>query len=209
VTPRPRDRAASSCSRLVALGGAALLGACAGLTPPPAGAPERARAARTYSASVRVSLETKALRGRARAIVAFARPDALRLELPGPAGVRCIAVAAGPRLSAVFPGERARWEGASTAEEMEDLLGVRLAPSELMDLLVGVPSPRVEDYRASWGEKLPRKLSATLVDGSRIKAEVETADLDPDLPAAAFEDPPSAGYRLVDAAEARRLLGIR
>jgi len=207
--PWPRRRAASTWSLLVALGVTGLLSACAGVTPPPAGALERARAARTYSASIRVSLKSPTLRGRARAIVAFARPDALRLEIPGPGGARCIAVAAGPRLSAVFPAERARWEGMSTAEEMEALLGVRLAPPELMDLLVGVPSKRFADYRASWGERLPRRLSATLDDGSRIEAVVDAADLDPDLPAAAFEEPPSAGFRTVDAAEARRLLGIR
>lgn len=196
-------------ARLVALVGAGLLAACAGLTPPPAGAPERARAARTYSASLRVSLKSATLRGRARAVIAFSRPDALRLELPGPTGVRCVTVAAGARLTAVFPADRARFEGGSTAEEMEALLGVRLTPGELMDLLVGVPSPRVTDYRASWGERLPRRLSATLDDGSRIEAVVESAELDPELPAAAFEEPGSAGYRRVEAAEARRLLGIR
>jgi hypothetical protein len=179
------------------------------MVPPPAGAPERARAASTYSASVRVSLKSPTLRGRARALVAFSRPDALRLELPGPTGARCIAVARGPRLVAVFPGERAVWQGGASASDMEALLGVRLSPAELMDLLTGTPSGRLADYRASWGDRLPRRLEATLKGGSRIEVVVESADLDPPLPGAVFELPASAGYRMVDATEARRLLGIR
>ncbi len=188
---------------------AGLLAGCAGFVPPPPGAPERARAARTYSASLRVSLESPTLRGRARALVAFARPDSLRLELPGPTGARCIAVANGPTLVAVFPAERAVWRGAATAEEMKSLLGVRLAPVELMDVLVGVGGPRLRAYRASWGEAVPRRLEATLDDGSRLTAIVDSADLEPDLPPAAFAEPESAGWRNVEAREARRLLGIR
>lgn len=188
---------------------AGLLAGCAGIVPPAPGAPERARAARTYSASLRVSLESPTLRGRARALVAFARPDSLRLELPGPTGARCIAVANGPALVAVFPAERAVWRGAATAEEMEALLGVRLTPAELMDLLVGVGGPRLRGYRASWGGAVPRRLEATFDDGSRLTAIIESADLEPDLPKAAFDEPESAGWRNVEAREARRLLGIR
>jgi hypothetical protein len=78
-----------------------------------------------------------------------------------------------------------------------------------MDLLVGTPSARVRDYRARWGPSLPRELQATLPDGGRLKVTVESADLDPDLPEAAFAEPASEGYRAVDAAEARRLWGAR
>jgi outer membrane lipoprotein-sorting protein len=156
-----------------------------------------------------VSLKGPALRGRARALVAFSRPDALRLELPGPTGARCLAVARGEHVVAVFPAGRAVWEGAATASGMEALLGVRLSPAALMDLLVGSPKEGVSDYRAAWGDLLPRRVEATLGDGTRIEVVVESADLDPQLPAAAFEPPRSDGYRTVDAAEARRLLGIR
>jgi hypothetical protein len=191
------------------LAGLVPLAACATLVPPRPGALERAQGARTYSASLRVSLKSPTLRGGSRAILAFTRPDALRLELPGPSGVLCIAVARGPVLTAVFPASRAVWEGASTAEEMEALLGVRLSPSELMDLLTGVAPPGVTEYRASWGPDVPTRVFATLHDGSRLEARVESADLAPTLPAAAFEPPPRAGYRRVTADEARRLLGIR
>ena len=34
--------------------------------------------------------------------------------------------------------------------ELLALLGVELSPPELMDLLVGVPSPRLRSYRARW-----------------------------------------------------------
>lgn len=188
---------------------AGFLAGCAGIVPPPQGALERARAARTYSASLRVSLQSPTLRGRARALVAFARPDSMRLELPGPTGARCIAVANGPTLVAVFPAERAVWRGAATAEEMEALLGVRLSAAELMDVLVGVGGPQLRSYRASWGEAVPRRLEATLHDGSRFTAVVESADLGPDLPPAAFDEPQTAGFRSVPPGEARRLLGIR
>jgi hypothetical protein len=141
--------------------------------------------------------------------VAFARPDKLRIEIPGPLGARCIAVADGESLSAVFPAERAAWRSSATAAEMESLLGVRLTPEELMDLLVGSPSSGIAQYRASWGADHPVRFEATLSDGSRLEAKIESADLDPEVAAAAFEPPASPGYREVDAAEARRLLGIR
>lgn len=163
----------------------------------------------TYSANVRVSLKSPTLRGRARALVAFSRPDALRLELPGPTGARAIAVARGNDMVAVFPGERAVWQGAATALEMEALLGVRLSPSDLMDLLTGTPVAHLRDFRVRWGDPLPRRLEATLEDATRIEVVVESADLDPPLPSAAFDPPRSAGYRVVDAPEARRLMGIR
>ena len=193
----------------VALLVAGLTAGCAPTLAPRPGAPERARAARTYSATLRVSLASPTLRGRARALMAFARPDSLRLEVPGPAGARCIAVARGPSLVAVFPAERAVWRGAATAPEMEALLGVRLTPVELMDVLVGVGGPRLVAYRASWGDALPRRIEATLEDGTRLTATIEAADLEPDLPPAAFDEPESTGFRVVLAAEARRLLGIR
>lgn len=188
---------------------AGLAAGCAGVVAPPPGAPERARAARTYSASLRVSLTSPTLRGGTRALVAFERPDSLRLEVPGPTGARCIAVARGLSLVAVFPAERAVWRGAATASEMEALLGVRLAPSELMDVLVGAGTPRLLAYEASWGGTVPRRIKATLDDGTRLTAAVESADLGLELAKAVFDEPMSVGWRIVDAAEARRLLGIR
>jgi len=75
-----------------------------------------------------------------------------------------------------------------------------------MDLLTGVPSARLRSYRARWGAALPRQIDATLPDGARLKATVEDAE----APAAtlgesAFTEPPHAGYRTVDADEARSL----
>jgi hypothetical protein len=182
---------------------------CARFVPAPPGAPEKARAASTYSASLRVSLKSKELRGRTRALVAFSRPDKLRIEVPGPLGARCIAVADDKSLAAVFPSDRAVWKGSATPDEMEALLGVHIAPAELMDLLVGSPPSRITDYRASWGRDHPVRFEATLDDGSRLEAIVESADLDPAVAEAAFQLPRHDGFREVDATEARRLLGIR
>jgi hypothetical protein len=183
-----------------------LISACATVPlPPPADVAARARDAASYSARLRVSLKGPGLRARTPALVAFRRPDGLRIEVPGPAGPRLIAVARGGRLVAVFPGERAVYAGEARASQLEALLGVALDPAELMDLLVGVPSPRLKRYVAAWGPALPRRIEATLPDGGTLKATVEDPEMGTALLDAAFAEPPHEGYRSVDAEEARRL----
>jgi hypothetical protein len=141
--------------------------------------------------------------------VAFRRPASVRLEIPGSAGARLVAVVRGDRLTATFPAHRAVLESAATAADFDALLGVALDPVELMDVLVGVAPPRLRSYRAGWGERLPERIEAVLPDGTRLKATIEEAELGVPLPPAVFEFPPHRGYRSVDAAEARRLLGGR
>lgn len=196
--------------RVAGLGVALLLSAgCATLEPPRPGAPEAARQASTYSASLRVSLKGPTLRARTAAIVAFRRPDALRVEVPGPTGPRLVAVTRAERLTAVFPGSRAVFRAAATPDSFEALFGIGLDPGELMDLLVGRPSPRLRRYEAGWGVALPRTIRATLPDGGRLSVSVDDAETGAALPAAAFEAPAAEGYRVVDADEARRLWGAR
>lgn len=181
-------------------------GCASGFAPPPAGAPERARGEATYSASLRVSLRGPEMRARTRAIVAFRRPDSLRVEVPGPAGgTRTVAVASAGRLTAVFPGDRAVFRADADAASFASLFGLPLAPSEIMDLLVGTPSPRLRAYRASWGPVLPQAIDTTLPDGGRLRLTVEDAGTGVDLAALAFEEPPHDGYREVTADEARGL----
>jgi hypothetical protein len=182
---------------------------CASLAPPAPGAPERARAATTYSASLRVSLRGPELRARTAAIVAFRRPDALRVEVPGPTGPRVVAVAREGRLAAVFPTSRSAFRAEATSASFESLFGLALGPGELMDLLVGVPSPRLRAYEAGWAGDLPRTIVAVLPDGGRLKVDVDAAQTDIHLAERAFEAPPAAGYREVDAEEARRLWSAR
>ena len=188
---------------------ALLAGGCASAALPPPAVREEARAAPTYSGRLRISLKGPALRARTRALVAFRRPDALRIEIPGPTGARLVAVARGGALAAVFPGDRAVFLGDATPAELDALLGVGLAPEEVIDLLVGVGSPRLRSYRARWGSALPAQIEATLPDGSRLEAKVEDAEAGLALPPAAFAEPPHAGYRRVSAPEARRLWGAR
>ena len=183
--------------------------ACATARLPPPGVAESAAAAASWSASARVSVKGSDLRGRSRALIAFRRPDALRIEIPGPAGARLVAVVREGRLTAVLPGDRAVLESAATAEELESLLGVALSPPELMDVLVGKAPPGLREYEASWGDTLPRRVRAVLADGTRLDARLDEAEKDVALPEAAFDPPPHPGYRPVDAAEARRLLGGR
>lgn len=190
---------------LIAVGGPFCSG-CASAPPTPA--PDlisRIQATRSISARLRLSLKGPELRGRAGVLLGFERPDALRVEIPGPAGARLIAVTRNGRLAAAFPGDHAFFESAATPEALDALLGVGLAPNEVMDLLVGVPSPRLRAYRARWGLLGPRNIEATLPDGARLKVTVEDADFAARLPPEAFADPPHPGYRSVDIAEARSL----
>src|SRR5688500_677860 len=168
--PRTRGRKAL----LLFLSGS-LLGCAARMAPPLPETAEAARRASSYSGALRVSLKGPALRARTRALVAFARPDGLRIEVPGPTGPRVVAVARGGRFWAVFPADRAVYEGEATAEALESLLGVALTPAEVMDVLVGVRPARVSDYQAGWDARVPRRIVATLPDGARLSITVDEA----------------------------------
>jgi hypothetical protein len=78
-----------------------------------------------------------------------------------------------------------------------------------MDLLVGRPPSRVRAYEARWRGPLPARVTATLPDGGRLRVTVDEADAGAALPDAAFDEPPHAGYRTIEAQEARRLWGGR
>lgn len=214
MRPRGRSRPSSSTSshprpEAAAFAALVLLAGCASARPPAPGVAEQARVALTWSGSLRVSVSGKDLRGRSRALVAFRRPDAMRLEIPGPAGARLVAVARANRLTAVLPAERARLESAASAADFEALVGVPLAPAELMDVLLGTAPPRARRYEADWGRALPRRVRAELEDGTRLDARVDEAEAGVELPPAAFDPPRCEGCRAIDADEARRLLTAR
>ena len=101
------------------------------------------------------------------------------------------------------------FEGRPTEADFAALLGVPLTAPEVMDLLVGVPSPRLRAYEARWRAHLPGKVTATLPDGGRLTVNVDEVDKDTDLPDGAFAEPPHEGYRLVTAAEARGIWSAR
>jgi hypothetical protein len=206
---RPRSSGRSPHPLLVLAVALAAARCAAPLAVPPATVVDQARRVGSYSASVDVSLRGRDVRARTRALVAFRRPSDLRIELPGPTGVRLVAVAHGGRLWAVFPADRAVFAGAARAEDLESLLGVALAPSEVIDLLTGVASPRLRAYRARWGAALPRQIDATLPDGARLKVTVADADAPAALGEAAFAEPPHEGYRMIDADQARALWSRR
>ena len=209
--PRSSDPSRARRPRLILLLAVGAGASCAApLAIPPAAVVEQARVVPSYSARLDVSLRGPELRARTRVLLAFRRPDALRIELPGPTGARLIAVTRGERLWAVFPAERAVYSGAARAEDLASLLGVALAPSEVMDLLTGVPTARLRSYRARWGAALPRQIDATLPDGARLKATVEDVEAPATtLGETAFTEPPHAGYRSVDADQARALWSAR
>jgi hypothetical protein len=120
-------------------------------------------------------------------------------------GPRLVAVARKEALVAVFPEERAVFRAGAAASDMQALFGVALSPSELFDLLVGVPAKSLKRYEVRWGPALPREVRAILPDGGKLVAKVADAEVDAALPDAAFADPPHEGFRDVDAGEARRL----
>ena len=165
----------------------------------------RAKQAATYSGEVRLSLDGPLLRARTPVLVGFRRPEALRIEVPGPGSARLIAVARDGRFVAVFPGQKAFFDGEASPEVLEALFGVALAPAEVMDLLVGVGGPRVRDYRADWGPAFPERIEAILPDGGKLKLKIVAADFGPDLLDEAFAPPAHDGFRRVSADEARTL----
>ena len=201
----------ASSRRSVAVGLAASLtvAGCASARLPAPEVRESARATTVYTA--RLSVHFAGPRGRARATVlaAFARPDSLRIEVPGPGGARVVVVAAAGRLTAVFPGERTVFEGRSTMEDVEAVLGVALTPEEIMDLLVGVPGPRIADARVTWGERYPRRVSGRLADGTSLVVKAQAIQSPETLSASAFAAPPHPGYRAIDADEAREMWARR
>ena len=190
---------------------AALLGGGCGarFTVPDPATVAAAAATQTYSAELRIALDGPTLRARTPVLIAFRRPDALRIEVPGPAGPRLVAVADGGRLWAAFPGDRAFFSGRATEADFEALLGVALTPEEVIDLLVGRPPARVRAYEARWRGTLPARIKSTLPDGRRLTVTVDEAEAGAALPDQAFAEPPHEGYRTITAGEARRLWGGR
>ena len=156
-----------------------------------------------------MSLRGPELRARTPALIGFERPDALRIEIPGPTGARLVAVVRDGRLVAVFPGDRAFFEGRATESELESLLGIKLTPAEVMDVLVGSGSPRLRAYDVRWGPTLPRELKAVLPDGAQLTVRVEEAEAGLALPPQAFTVPAHEGYRTLDREEARSLWSRR
>ena len=163
------------------------------------------RGAHSYAGSLRVSVDGPELRGRAAVVLAARRPDALRVELPGPRGPRLVVVARDGRLCAVFPADRAVLRSPATADDLRQLLGVALDPAGVLDLLLGLPPADARDVRLEWGPQLPRRVRARLPDGGRVDIRVDGAELGANLASAAFEEPPTGGFREIDPAEARRL----
>lgn len=200
ATPASRSLAAAGLALVVAA-----FAGCATLRPAPPGAAESLRAAATFTGRLRVSVRRHGLRGGVTALVGYRRPDALRVEIPGPMGARLIAVARDGRLTAVFPAERAVYEGPATDAGMEALLGIALTPQEVIALLSAQWSPRLRYFRVGWGPVLPSRLIAGLPDGTRLQVDVQEGEAGVEIPARAFDTPEHVGYRAIDVDEARSL----
>jgi hypothetical protein len=78
----------------------------------------------------------------AKLVVIFRRPSELRVELVGAFGsTRWVAVAGASGITAYFPGRREYLKEEDTPEVVGRLLGLRLAPEEVMAVLSGVGLP--------------------------------------------------------------------
>jgi len=179
---------------------------CASFPQAPKDVQERARAQRIFSAELSVRVSGDSVRGRAQTLVAFARPSSLRVEIPSPTGLRLVVVTKEGALTAVFPKAQALYSGPATPETLGALLGIALAPGEIMDLLVGAAPLRLRDVRVAWGASLPERVEATLPDGTRLSARVRSPETPEALPPTAFEAPVRPSYRSVSLEEARDLL---
>jgi hypothetical protein len=184
-----------------------VLGArCAGRSAAPS--PDVADAARvltSYSANLAVKMGGRKHAPRSTVMVGFRRPDRLRIEMPGPGGARLILVARNDVVTAVFPKSRAVFEGKADRQVLGDITGVALAPTDVMDFLVGVQPPSVTEYSASWGPVLPKQVKGKLEDGTHLDVKVNEPSPGATLAERAFEPPPHERYRRIDAAEAREL----
>ena len=131
----------------------------------------------SYSARLRVTrCGGKDLRARTPVLLAFRRPGRPADRGPGAQRrARDRGRARGPAVGGLPLASARVYSGAAQPTDMESLLGVALAPAEVMDLLTGVACPRLLSYRARWGAALPRQIEATLPDGARLKATVEDA----------------------------------
>jgi hypothetical protein len=196
-----------AASALAAATAALSFGCASAFLPPPQHVLDNARATRTFSAELRVSLKGPTLRARTRALIAFQRPDAVRLEVPGPGGLRLVAVTRLGTLWAVFPKEQSFYSGPAEPEELEALLGISLSPAELMDVLVGTGSPRLLSYRTRWGSAYPSEVQATLPDGARLRVWIKRPLAGEPIPERAFEPPFHEGWLRLEADEARQMWG--
>jgi hypothetical protein len=116
-------------------------------------------------------------------IFGAARPDSLRLEIPGGGGLRFLLVAKDGRLRADLPGDDAMFEGNATREVMNSLFGVDLAPKDLVDAILGSPTDSLE---VNWRfeNSLPSQVVMTGPNRTRLTLNLEDPEIETPRPAA-------------------------
>lgn len=118
----------------------AILTGCAGQTPPVTSAVDTQGAARGYRALFRGRVTGSEGKTRFRMAAALAPPDSVRLEFfPPIGGARLIIASDGVTTTALMPADRIYVRQPTTAEGMEQLLGLPLVGGSLIALLTGQP----------------------------------------------------------------------
>lgn len=148
-------------------------------------------------------------RGRFRTdvLIGVARPDRVRVEIAAATGPRFVLVAAGGRVTADYPAERARFEGSSSAETFGELFGVGISAEALCRVLLG---GETRDAVVSWrfDRGLPASARVQLSTGERLDLSLEAPELR-EAGATAFTVGEDPRLEPVDAATMSRLLGLR
>jgi outer membrane biogenesis lipoprotein LolB len=144
----------------------------------------RLRQAEGLSASGRLTLQGPKGKFSARIVFGVARPESLRIEIPGGAGLRFLLVTRNGRLRADLPGDDAMFEGASSREVMNGLFGIDLAPKDLVDAILGSPNGALE---VAWrfDRSLPSEVTIAGANRTRLTLNVDEPQI---------EAPPSGAF---------------
>jgi hypothetical protein len=135
------------------------------------------------SASGKITLSGPKGKFSARVVFGVARPDALRIEIPGGTGLRFLLVAKEGILRADLPGDDAMFEGPGTREVMNGLFGIDLSPADLVRAVLGPPPPSME---VGWrfAKTLPAQVSIRGSNQTRLSITLDDAEVEAPKPRA-------------------------
>ena len=156
----------------------------------------RLRQAEGLSASGRITLEGPKGRFSARIVFGVARPESLRIEIPGGAGLRFLLVTRNEKLRADLPGDDAMFEGAASREVMNGLFGIDLAPQDLVEAILGSPGGSLA---VGWRfeRSLPTRVTIEGANRTRLTLDIDEPEIEAPRPGAFdFGPPRSRAWRL-------------
>jgi hypothetical protein len=165
------------------------------------------RAAPGLVASGQLGISGPRGRFRTDVLIGVARPDRIRIEIASATGPRFVLVAGSGRVTADYPGERARFTGPSDAATIGAVFGASISARDLAEVLLGGEAP---DAAVAWrfDGGLPAGARVRLNTGERLDLSLASPELR-EATAGAFEARPDPRLEPVDAPTMARLLGLR